>query len=128
MKNLKYGPSTQNRLSLSWAVTSQPGPEGVTRMSFSSRHTLAVLFTVLSLAASVCAQTTTKESAKVPRGSISGRVTFKDRGVPGVAIGLRKGGDGFSPFEGFQRAATDRKSTRLNSSHGYISYAVFCLK
>src|SRR2546422_6086435 len=25
-------------------------------------------------------------------------------------------------------AITDRKSTRLNSSHGYISYAVFCLK
>src|SRR5687768_16564996 len=27
-----------------------------------------------------------------------------------------------------QRAIQDRKSTRLNSSHGYISYAVFCLK
>src|SRR2546429_6646144 len=27
-----------------------------------------------------------------------------------------------------QRAREDRKSTRLNSSHGYISYAVFCLK
>src|SRR2546422_7194087 len=26
------------------------------------------------------------------------------------------------------RFAEDRKSTRLNSSHGYISYAVFCLK
>src|SRR2546422_7877492 len=26
------------------------------------------------------------------------------------------------------RGKTDRKSTRLNSSHGYISYAVFCLK
>src|SRR5687768_17995889 len=26
------------------------------------------------------------------------------------------------------QAAEDRKSTRLNSSHGYISYAVFCLK
>src|SRR2546429_5305254 len=25
-------------------------------------------------------------------------------------------------------ALLDRKSTRLNSSHGYISYAVFCLK
>src|SRR2546422_7654290 len=25
-------------------------------------------------------------------------------------------------------ANLDRKSTRLNSSHGYISYAVFCLK
>src|SRR5687768_17838408 len=26
------------------------------------------------------------------------------------------------------RGSEDRKSTRLNSSHGYISYAVFCLK
>src|SRR2546422_8415566 len=29
---------------------------------------------------------------------------------------------------GTRRARQDRKSTRLNSSHGYISYAVFCLK
>src|SRR2546422_7083710 len=29
---------------------------------------------------------------------------------------------------GFLGAWEDRKSTRLNSSHGYISYAVFCLK
>src|SRR2546422_3292117 len=28
----------------------------------------------------------------------------------------------------FLKEAQDRKSTRLNSSHGYISYAVFCLK
>src|SRR2546429_2697854 len=28
----------------------------------------------------------------------------------------------------FSVADRDRKSTRLNSSHGYISYAVFCLK
>src|SRR2546422_5120946 len=27
-----------------------------------------------------------------------------------------------------RRGLGDRKSTRLNSSHGYISYAVFCLK
>src|SRR2546422_2914524 len=26
------------------------------------------------------------------------------------------------------QTSQDRKSTRLNSSHGYISYAVFCLK
>src|SRR5258708_21342501 len=32
-------------------------------------------------------------------------------------------------FEGvFARAGLDRKSTRLNSSHQIISYAVFCLK
>src|SRR3989449_7420603 len=28
----------------------------------------------------------------------------------------------------YVKFTTDRKSTRLNSSHGYISYAVFCLK
>src|SRR2546422_3163530 len=33
-------------------------------------------------------------------------------------------GGGARPRGGTQ----DRKSTRLNSSHGYISYAVFCLK
>src|SRR2546422_4926459 len=38
------------------------------------------------------------------------------------------------PHPPFSRASIsaegggDRKSTRLNSSHGYISYAVFCLK
>src|SRR5687768_17858660 len=31
-------------------------------------------------------------------------------------------------FEHGEQSAGDRKSTRLNSSHGYISYAVFCLK
>src|SRR5687768_18062527 len=29
---------------------------------------------------------------------------------------------------GLRPGGLDRKSTRLNSSHGYISYAVFCLK
>src|SRR6266853_5120936 len=35
------------------------------------------------------------------------------------------------PLEGYRekcRTRTDRKSTRLNSSHSQISYAVFCLK
>src|SRR2546422_6637036 len=34
---------------------------------------------------------------------------------------------GGASFE-FVWSRRDRKSTRLNSSHGYISYAVFCLK
>src|SRR2546429_4439238 len=33
-----------------------------------------------------------------------------------------------SKFSGLLKSPLDRKSTRLNSSHGYISYAVFCLK
>src|SRR3989454_11500292 len=32
------------------------------------------------------------------------------------------------PQQGLERHAEDRKSTRLNSSHLVISYAVFCLK
>src|SRR5690348_18331405 len=32
------------------------------------------------------------------------------------------------PYREFRRVAKDRKSTRLNSSHPSISYAVFCLK
>src|SRR2546429_1462520 len=33
-----------------------------------------------------------------------------------------------APLVGSRALDGDRKSTRLNSSHGYISYAVFCLK
>src|SRR6478752_9880756 len=38
------------------------------------------------------------------------------------------GGGPCSAGPGPRRPRRDRKSTRLNSSHGYISYAVFCLK
>src|SRR2546429_3440642 len=41
---------------------------------------------------------------------------------------LRAIGGGYPPFYRQILTTTDRKSTRLNSSHGYISYAVFCLK
>src|SRR2546430_13419638 len=34
----------------------------------------------------------------------------------------------FIPCKGISSLRTDRKSTRLNSSHSQISYAVFCLK
>src|SRR3989449_7591456 len=41
---------------------------------------------------------------------------------------LAQGHSGKGMCEVFHEGARDRKSTRLNSSHGYISYAVFCLK
>src|SRR5687768_2686320 len=49
--------------------------------------------------------------------------------VWGVIVGLGAGGVGsvLTATVG-NRWFVDRKSTRLNSSHGYISYAVFCLK
>src|SRR3989337_3787512 len=41
---------------------------------------------------------------------------------------LAHGLDAPRPFRKHDRQRLDRKSTRLNSSHGSISYAVFCLK
>src|SRR6266436_10298647 len=43
------------------------------------------------------------------------------------AIGYQCGADAV-PRNVAHQHVQDRKSTRLNSSHGYISYAVFCLK
>src|SRR5687768_17937902 len=40
---------------------------------------------------------------------------------------LSEGGS-ISAWSGQRADGKDRKSTRLNSSHGYISYAVLCLK
>ena len=92
-------------------------------MRFSTPYLAAVLLTILSLSASLCAQSTTKESTKVPRGSVSGRVTIKDRGVPGVAIGLRKG-DMFTPSEPFQRATTDQDGYYRISNIAPGSYSI----
>src|SRR3989449_4819291 len=47
-----------------------------------------------------------------------------DRAETGVLSDPRETRDGRARSPALQ----DRKSTRLNSSHGYISYAVFCLK
>src|SRR5687768_18023477 len=46
----------------------------------------------------------------------------------GAARGSGHGALHLRPRAPRRRAQPDRKSTRLNSSHGYISYAVFCLK
>src|SRR5207253_10703856 len=45
-----------------------------------------------------------------------------------IAIAQFIHGDGFDPHRFEAVAVKDRKSTRLNSSHVAISYAVFCLK
>src|SRR2546422_1460394 len=57
-----------------------------------------------------------------------------DRRAPGAVVreakrdrSARHAGDDLDAMD-LRLALGDRKSTRLNSSHGYISYAVFCLK
>src|SRR2546427_5295672 len=50
------------------------------------------------------------------------------RQEPRRAGGGQQGARPCPAVEPLRRAAADRKSTRLNSSHSQISYAVFCLK
>src|SRR3989442_10954660 len=58
-----------------------------------------------------------------PRSTLFPYTTlFRSIGLPN---GMRRGG---GSFKGMLGGARDRKSTRLNSSHVRISYAVFCLK
>src|SRR3989449_7500115 len=72
-----------------------------------------------------------------PRSTLFPYTTlFRSRaGRRGAAVLVRqgeypggRGGDDRGSPENCREGARDRKSTRLNSSHGYISYAVFCLK
>lgn len=74
-------------------------------MSFSARYTLPVLVALFGLAISLSAQTT-KQTAKTPRGSVSGRITIKDKGAAGIPVGLRKS-DVFTQYEGFAKTTTD---------------------
>src|SRR5690625_5386718 len=46
----------------------------------------------------------------------------------GIGVGMILGGELYKGKSGFSGEFGDRKSTRLNSSHVAISYAVFCLK
>src|SRR5687768_17640714 len=66
-----------------------------------------------------CPSSARGTGALLPAGCARERISALDRGVPSPAR---------QPMSALLPAGTDRKSTRLNSSHGYISYAVFCLK
>src|SRR2546422_11440124 len=56
----------------------------------------------------------------IARSVVTDRVAALEHAQPAAPIELQ--------HQPLQALALDRKSTRLNSSHGYISYAVFCLK
>jgi carboxypeptidase family protein len=78
-------------------------------MCFSARLLAVAVLVNLSLAASLCAQSTAKQPVKTPTGSVSGRVTIKERGAAGVTVGLRKT-EITMPFDQpTQRATTDQE-------------------
>src|SRR2546430_13699133 len=60
---------------------------------------------------------------RVPLRQAKSSFTKVMEGQPDKHVPVRNNGDSFDLSSG-----ADRKSTRLNSSHSQISYAVFCLK
>src|SRR2546428_5550541 len=57
-------------------------------------------------------------------------VPERQKATTDVPVSIQFGGQTYSVIgkSGDNNPTTDRKSTRLNSSHDQISYAVFCLK
>lgn len=77
-------------------------------MSFSLRCLPTALLAFLTLSLSVFAQSTAP-TGKLPRGTISGRVTIKDKAAAGIVVGVRKANRS-SPFtnEPFTKTNTDQ--------------------
>src|SRR2546422_356509 len=122
-------------MSLQW-----PSPDKVIQFSFVSLS--SVLFTVDPLASipaflAMGAQDSEKRNRRTAKRAAwtcflvltvfasTGSVIFK---VFGITLPAFKIAGGILLFQIALEMLRDRKSTRLNSSHGYISYAVFCLK
>src|SRR2546429_5900345 len=89
-----------------------------------------LLYATTALAAFVMFISTSSAGAQQPQRSVSEVVKATVDSVVLIVISDESGkpiAEG-SGFIASSDGKIDRKSTRLNSSHGYISYAVFCLK
>jgi hypothetical protein len=97
-------------------------------MSFSTRDLFAILFVILTLTVFLCeplrisaasalkadlnaenaeGRRGTQRNSKAPGATVSGRITIKDKGAPGVTVGLRKN-DIAVLEQSFLRATTDQ--------------------
>src|SRR3989449_638300 len=98
-------------------------PPRSTLFPYTTLFRSAVLGPALAL---VVGQMTTRGLlAAIPEGVRIGMPYLTDAGLDGRVIGVIVGVTTVLAV-GFGLGPADRKSTRLNSSHGYISYAVFC--
>src|SRR5207244_9584584 len=89
--------------------------------SFPTRRSSDLVFRIAPLGSEIW------EKALVLSRQHSARFGTRTLDLLHVAAALVPGPDVFYTFDKRQRKL-DRKSTRLNSSHQIISYAVFCLK
>lgn len=93
-------------------------------MRASARYVLLALLTCVCFAASSLAQSPDKQPpVKTPRGSVSGRITIKDKPAPGVMVGLR-GNEMMSAYEPFTRAVTDESGNYRIANLAAGTYAL----
>jgi 5-hydroxyisourate hydrolase-like protein (transthyretin family) len=77
-------------------------------MRSSARVAESAFLTLICFTTITFAQAPSKQpAAKAPHGSISGRITIKDKPAAGVMVGLRHA-DGLNPFEQLSKAMTDQ--------------------
>src|SRR2546422_3402448 len=81
----------------------------------------STLFPYTTLFRSICTRSADRRARASRARAVGPHTTSGFATVP--VADHEPGGEGERHVE-----VTDRKSTRLNSSHGYISYAVFCLE
>ena len=77
-------------------------------MSSSTQFLAVFFFMLLCIPGPLLAQSSTKAPAQAPSGSVSGRVTIKDKPAAGVTVGLRQT-TGVFPLEKSYRAVTDHE-------------------
>src|SRR2546427_2693552 len=100
----------------------------IRKMNWLSRTWLVILLAgMLSVPAAASGQVR-NGAIRVLASSISDRVADSITGEVAGSIHEGDAGGDAQSREEEQREREDRKSTRLNSSHSQISYAVFCLK
>lgn len=76
-------------------------------MRSSACSVVPILLALLCFATPMVGQAPAKQAVvKTPRGSVSGRVTIKDKPAPGVVVGLKRT-DNMNPYEQYSKATTD---------------------
>lgn len=93
-------------------------------MRSSACSAVPAVLTLLCLAAPLFAQSPPKQpAAKTPHGSVSGRVTLKDKPAPGIVVGLKRT-DSTNPYDQFSKATTDHEGVYRITNLAAGSYQV----
>ena len=94
-------------------------------MRSSARTAIPAVLALLCLAASLFAQSPGKQpAAKTAGGTVSGKVTIKDKPAAGVLVVVRKSENAGNPWESISRAVTDQMGGYRLTNLGPGSYSV----